>query len=55
MHHLPPIRFPAEGTWILFLAAITAAVMWLLVMGAWPQVPVVPGPLPAPAPGALPL
>jgi hypothetical protein len=37
----------------MLMAAITAALMWLLLLGAWPPANAAAGPLPAPAPGAL--
>lgn len=52
---LPGIRILPEGTWVLFMAAIPAAFLWLLLLGAWPSANVAPGPVPAPAPGALPI
>ena len=35
------------------MAAIPAAFLWLLLLGAWPSVNAAAGPVPAPAPGAL--
>ena len=52
---LPGIRLLPEGTWVLLMAAIPAAFLWLLLLGAWPPANTAPGPVPAPAPGALPL
>ena len=37
----------------MLMAAITAAFLWLLLLGAWPPANAAAGPLPAPAPGAL--
>ena len=44
-----------QGTWWLFLATIPAMLLWVLLLGVWPDAAVTPAPAPAPAPGALPL
>jgi hypothetical protein len=50
---LPGIRLLPDGAWVLFMVAIPAAFLWLLLLGAWPPANAAAGPLPAPAPGAL--
>jgi hypothetical protein len=55
MHVTPRPRIGPDGTWLLFAVAIGAVCLWLLVLAGWPGAQAVPGPLPAPAPGLLPL
>ena len=50
---LPGIKVLPESAWVLLMAAIPAAFLWLLLLGAWPSVNAAAGPVPAPAPGAL--